>query len=258
MDEKILNKIEKLNPWFYEVDILGHLTTPGIKSSWDSISLRNRASYREKLLVDEFLQRYDVKEKSILDVGCNCGYWGSKYIKRGASSYLGLDGRIQFVMQGELYWSYNKFAEHSYSFRFLTMDVTCRDAWKVVEAKAEEKGLFDLTLCAGILYHVKDYQRLLRYISGVTKEVILIDTRVASEEKEETEPGDLCFNAIPGSLEKTVPSMNNLDITMKALGWRGERLSVKDKVPKGLYGKDDYSKGNRVTILYRRDIDGCE
>ena len=66
------------------------------------------------------------------------------------------------------------------------------------------------------------------------------------------EPGDLHFNAMPGRLDKVVPTVAGLRSCLNELGFDFKILKPKLKTPVGLRGEDDYNLGNRITAVARR------
>jgi hypothetical protein len=240
-------QIEDLHPWYYDVRIGGIKVPPGIGSRQTAAKLRERVRYRTKLLVDEVAERYDFSGKRLLDVASNCGYWSARYARLGATSLLALEGRADYVRQGWLYWRNNQFMEPG-SFEFVQGNVMEKSTWD----EALKRAPFDFTLCCGILYHVPDYETLLRNIGLVTRDAVLVDTRVSQEEELIEEPGGWCFDAIVETRRKRVPSLRRLMQIMDELGFETVRLSTDEPTPKGLKGKDDYSQGRRVALLCTR------
>ena len=241
---KLHQQIETLHPWYYEVEINGIKVTPGIGSKQSPEALRGRVRYRTKLLVDEVAKRYDFSGKRLLDIASNCGYWSARYAELGAISLLAVEGRADYVQQGWLCWRNNQFMEPG-TFEFIHGNVMKRETWDVIR----ERAYFDFTLCLGILYHIPDYEELLRHIASVTREVVLIDTRVSDSEEFIEEPGGWCFDAIIETRTKKVPNLKRLLQLMNELGFQTERLSIDEPTPEGLKGADDYNLGNRVALL---------
>jgi hypothetical protein len=108
---------------------------------------------------------------------------------------------------------------------------------------------FDFSLCCGILYHIADHERLLRRIAAVTKEAVLIDTRVDDSEEIIEEPGGWCFDSIVETRRKRNPSLPRMIELMGELGFRTERLTTDASMPASLRGNEDYSTGRRVALL---------
>jgi 2-polyprenyl-3-methyl-5-hydroxy-6-metoxy-1,4-benzoquinol methylase len=245
-------QIDSLNPWFYELEIGGEPVTPGIDSVVPVEHLVQRHAYRQPFLLDAVLKRYDFTGKRILDVACNCGYWSSQYAGHGAVRFLGVEARPRAVQQGWIYWQHGEFLPEG-AYEFLQGHVMDETVWKAIRAAAP----FDFTLCAGILYHVSNYRALLQNIAAVTREAILVDTRVETVEKPVDEPGDLKFNGVPAAgstaITKTVPRLERLLEHLHQLGFTTERIQPAAKIPDCLCGPDDYNRDARVTILCRRD-----
>lgn len=244
-------QIDALHPWYYEVNIGGITVAPGIGSRQTPNELRGRVAYRTRLLVDEVGKRYDVAGKRLLDIASNCGYWAARYAELGAKSLVAVEGRAAYVAQGRLYWGNNQFVREE-EFEFVHGNVMDTRVWDAVEVK----GPFEFSLCCGILYHIPDYQTLLRHIARVTTEAVLIDTRVADREEVVEEPGGYCFDAIVETGRKKVPNLARLVRVMTELGFKTERLTIAERVPEGLKGPDDYEQGNRVALLAIRSGEG--
>ena len=132
------------------------------------------------------------------------------------------------------------------NFEFLHGNIMISETWSAIR----EKAPFDFSLCCGILYHVPDYEFLLRNIASVTNDVVLIDTRISDNEEFVEEPGGWFFNAIVETRFKKTPVLENVVKLMTELGFRVERLSINEPTPDGLKGPhDDYNEGKRTTLL---------
>jgi len=237
------NQASLLNPWFYPVMLGDYQVIPGIESEYSPEFLSSRIKHRQTLIVDELVSRYNLKGKSVLELACNCGYWSARYAEHGAASVLGVEGRKKYVNQAYVYWHYNQFDA---KYNFIKGNVEDTDTW--LEINRQEP--FDVSICAGILYHVKNYEKIIQWLAEITRDVIVIDTRVGPEdEKVITEPGDHDFNAIKGSYEKRVPNFNKLISLLNDLGFRPEKLMPNFGPTLGLVGNDNYGDGSRVTIL---------
>ena len=251
-------KIDALNPWFYRVKVGDEWTVPGVyppggPTDASTDHLLERQHYRHKLLV-RAPQQHITPPATILDVGCNCGYWASAYamwvraIKGIVPRVIGIDGRETFLLQAKLYYE--------------TSAVPADAIWRVADVnrlsaprlrKALGSSRVDLTLCLGILYHVADPIRLLTDLLAVSNQV-LVDTRVGDGGIEE-EPGARYFNAIDGAKMKSVPK--KADLLKAVAGWGFSSTLIEPptgKLPRHLRGgKDDYDKGRRVTLVLCRE-----
>ncbi len=244
----IAQQANALHPWFYPVQLGGVRVVPGIGSDWNASTLANRVACRQTLLVDQVIDQYDFQDKSLLDLACNCGYWSAHYTQHGVSRVLGVEGRDTFREQAELYWRTGRFLPWGRA-KFITGDVADESIWPTIR----HHGPFDITLCAGILYHVPNYAQILKWATQVTREAIIIDTRVGdAHEPLIDEPGDLCFNAIETSLQKTVPNLDKLVACIRSLGFEPQVLPATFESPPGLQNVDDYNQRRRVAILARR------
>ncbi len=247
-DPAVVARINELHPWFYPVNIDGMTVNPGIGSVCENDWLSNRAMCRATLLVEEVLARVDFRGKSVLDLACNCGFWSSHYALAGASKVLGVEGRQQHVKQAELYWERNGFLARD-KYEFLEGNIADPRAWEAIRSR----GAVDVTLCAGILYHIKNYAEVLGWAAELTREVMIVDTRVQDGLEETiTEPGDLTFNAIAETRDKIVPDRKRLLQTIRDLGFEPEVMPVGFGAQLGVDDVDSYHGGARVTIVARK------
>jgi len=241
-------EIARLGPWFYPVEIGGTRVTPGLGSVCEPEWLENRTRCRRTLLVDGVLERVSFEGQRVLDLACNCGYWSSHYARAGARSVFGMEGRPEHLAQARFYWRLGGFLPREH-WRFELGNVADEDDWTRIRAR----GPFDVTLCAGILYHVPNYAEILAWAAEVTRDTLIVDTRVVDgPEQLVREPGDLRFNAIAATLDKVVPNERRLLAVLRELGFEPEVLPVGFGTELGVSDVDDYAAGARVTVVARK------
>lgn len=247
--KRIEQEIKNLNPWFYKLEVFGVRVKPGTYPSkderdLDTRGLINRQIYRKVLLVDEVTKRFNFAGARILDIGCNCGYWASIYItKYGADSMVGIEGRELPIKQAKLYYSSLGIQDKAV---FICDNIVEYDYAKFGE------GAFDFVLCAGILYHMKDHEELLKKISHINKKGLVIDTRISAQGEEFVEPSDSCFNAIEATRDKKVPRKDDLINILHKLGYEVEIISPRFKTIHGVSGWDDYNANKRICLFCRK------
>lgn len=150
-------RAEKIR-WFQMLDLKGYVTNGQVPycNEYD-------ATHR-------FGVPLDLKNKTVLDVGCNSGYFSFLAERRGAEVtgidpvQDGGDAAKGFLLAKEVYESNVKFHE-------LTLS-------EFVNKYPKEK--FDITFYYGVLYHVTNPLGELQLLSDVTKEYTIIETAIAS------------------------------------------------------------------------------
>jgi len=238
-------RIPDFDPWYYPVQVNGKAVRLGkdSKASHDYLSQWQR--YRDGVLGNKLLNRLNLKDKSLRDYACNCGYWGLRAAERGLKSYVGIEGRQVFIDQGQELWKQNNFTDCDYQF-----------VQGNVADTGVERDLVDISFCIGILYHLPDWQKLLRTVAATTHEAIVVETRMHPNFMQRY-PGDLKFNRIEaaGVEELRMPDYNEIVGILNEFGWKNVETLVNENKPGPLVTSGEWFNhgfAGRVAILARR------
>lgn len=158
--EEISAELKRLEPWFHRIDLGGGLFTKTESVMGEPVDhpLDNWRTIQKLLPLD-------LSDKTLLDVGCNAGFYAFEAKRRGARRVLGVDGQRQHVRQG------------LFVRKVLGLDVEFRRL-NVYELNARTAGRFDITLALGLLYHLKHPILALENLYQVTKELLVIETAI--------------------------------------------------------------------------------
>jgi tRNA (mo5U34)-methyltransferase len=110
----------------------------------------------------------DLKAATMLDVGCNAGFFSILAKLRGAGRILGIEFFNMFFEQAE------------YIRKIWQMDIEYRlmDAHDI--GKIDEQ--FDLVMFAGILYHLKNPLQVLEDIGQRCRDAVVVETEIIPED----------------------------------------------------------------------------
>ena len=113
-----------------------------------------------------------ISGKSVLDVGCNDGWYSFQAAAAGANA-VGVEGRPDAVERA------NALREHyqTENARFVLGNV--EDATSV-------SGSYDATLCYGLLYHLADPITVMRRLGAVTSRLICVQTFIHALDRSPT------------------------------------------------------------------------
>lgn len=166
-EQEIREGLDRLKPFHHRVDLPHGLTT------YDEDEARRPIEFtRVSNLVEHAFPPLleacggSLEGKRVLDVACNCGGFSIEATKHGCDSVLGVDIVDHYVEQA----TFLKNALGLDNAEFQTLDVE--------DITEENIGLFDVTFCFGLLYHLENPVLSMRKIAEVTKEYMLIDTEV--------------------------------------------------------------------------------
>jgi len=130
--EEIRSKVDALGPWFHNLDLHGVPTAPQhFLGDYPSIKWRHFADVVPKSL----------KGKTVLDIGCNAGFYAMEMKRRGADRVLGLDSRDEYLAQA-------RFAADVNGLEVEFRNLSVYDVGKLGER-------FDLVIFMGVLYHLR-------------------------------------------------------------------------------------------------------
>lgn len=130
--ELVRERVAELGPWFQNMDLMGVKTAPDhFLGDYPAVKWR-RFSYA----IPE-----DMRGKTVLDIGCNAGFYSMEMMKRGAKSVLGIDTDKDYLSQA-------RFASSvlGYDIKFKQMSVY--DVARLGQS-------FDVVLFMGVLYHLR-------------------------------------------------------------------------------------------------------
>lgn len=157
--QKIPKELQGLAPFFHDIDLSnGFNTAPEIYRMRDAINL----------FFPPFLKLFggSLKNLRILDVGCNCGGFSFEASKYDPKEIVGIDADKKNIQQANAIKKYLQ----TKNVKFLKLTAE--------EINGKNLGKFDITILAGILYHLEDPIGVMKKISEVTTSTLLIDSHV--------------------------------------------------------------------------------
>jgi tRNA (mo5U34)-methyltransferase len=131
-EAQLRQRIEELGPWFHNMELHGVWTAPDhFLGNYPEVKF---ASFRDAL-------PEDLSGKSVLDIGCNAGFYSFEMKRRGAARVLGVDTDPGYLRQAR------------FAAEVLGMDVEFRQlaVWQIAELGEK----FDLVIFMGVLYHLR-------------------------------------------------------------------------------------------------------
>ncbi len=158
--EEIVAELRRLEPWFHAIDL------------GDGISTKIRSVMGEPVdhphgpwqAIKKCLPK-DLSGKSVLDVGCNAGFYSFEAKRRGAAQVLGVDGQRHHIRQAV------------FVRKVLGLDLEFR-RMNVYELDQRSMGQFHITLALGLIYHLKHLVLALENLYNVTQETLIIETAI--------------------------------------------------------------------------------
>jgi tRNA (mo5U34)-methyltransferase len=130
--EEIKKRVSELGNWFHNIDLDGVETAPNhFLGDYPSIKWRRF----EATIPD------DLSGRTVLDIGCNGGFYSLEMKKRGASRVVGIDSDPTYLEQA-------RFAARATG---AEIDFRQLDVYDVAVLKEK----FDIVLFMGVLYHLR-------------------------------------------------------------------------------------------------------
>jgi tRNA (mo5U34)-methyltransferase len=161
-DPAVRAQIDGLGTWFHNIDIAG---TPTKVRSFAGEPVSYPRQLWNRTIKPVFPE---VRGKSVLDIGCNAGFFSIESKRMGASRVVGVD-----VSQGT---PDDFIAQAEYAADKLGLDIEYRrqDFMTLNEQ-------FDVVIFLGVMYHLDDPVRGLRHAGALANECIVVETAAVAE-----------------------------------------------------------------------------
>ena len=131
-EKQLAERIRELGPWFHNMRLRGVETAPEhFLGDYPQVKFER---FREALPAD-------MTGRSVLDIGCNGGFYSLEMKRRGAARVLGIDTDTGYLQQ----------ARFAAEVTGLDVDFQQMAVWDI--AQLGEK--FDLVIFMGVLYHLR-------------------------------------------------------------------------------------------------------
>jgi tRNA (mo5U34)-methyltransferase len=132
MRERIRQRVEELSPWFHNLDLGGVWTAPEHSlGDYPAVKWRRFAHALPA----------DLRGWSVLDIGCNAGFYAMEMKRRGADRVLGIDTDERYLAQAR------------FAAQVQRLEIEFRRLSVYDVASLGER--FDLVLFLGVLYHLR-------------------------------------------------------------------------------------------------------
>jgi tRNA (mo5U34)-methyltransferase len=130
--EAIRQRIAELGPWFHNLDLCGVSTAP-------NHFLGDYPAFKWQRFAHAIPS--DLRGMTVLDVGCNAGFYSIEMKRRGADRVVGIDSDPAYLAQAQFAAGIN-----GVEIEFHELDV-----YSVRELREQ----FDIVLFMGVLYHLR-------------------------------------------------------------------------------------------------------
>src|SRR5690349_52043 len=130
--ETVAREIAGLGEWFHNIDIHGVATAPNhFLGDFPNVKWKH---------IEKVIPK-DLTGATVLDIGCNGGFYSIQMKKRGASRVLGIDVDERYLNQGR------------YAAKSLGLDIEFerRSVYEVADLQEQ----FDFVIFMGVLYHLR-------------------------------------------------------------------------------------------------------
>lgn len=132
MTDQIQQRISELGPWFHNINLCGVPTAPNhFLGDYPSCKW---VHFRDSIPAD-------LTGKTVLDIGCNGGFYSIEMKRRGASRVVSIDSEPFYLKQAR------------FAAEVAGVDIAFREMDVYDVASLGEK--FDLVLFMGVLYHLR-------------------------------------------------------------------------------------------------------
>lgn len=130
--EQLQEEIDKLGKWFHNIDLQGVRTAPDhFLGDYPNVKFQRFAHAIPK----------DLNGKTVLDIGCNGGFYSIEMKKRGADRVVGIDSDNKYLAQAR------------FAAELMGMEIEFHNMSVYDVGSLKEK--FDVVIFMGVLYHLR-------------------------------------------------------------------------------------------------------
>ncbi|MDX1500784.1 MAG: methyltransferase domain-containing protein [Thermoanaerobaculia bacterium] len=164
--EEIRDGIARLGPFFHNVELPYGLRTWDPETAQRPLE-RVRVADLRSLVWPLVLERFGGFENlRVLDVACNAGGFSVEAARSGAAEVVGIDIVDRYLEQARFLQS------------ALDLDQVSFRKMRIEELSPDREGTFDVVFCFDVLYHLENPILALRSLTGVTRGLLVLETRV--------------------------------------------------------------------------------
>jgi 2-polyprenyl-3-methyl-5-hydroxy-6-metoxy-1,4-benzoquinol methylase len=166
--EQLVERVWKLAPWMVPFQLRPGIATIDLDAAEGRQNVANYL-FRRDLIGDTVAEALgdDLASSTILDLGCNSGYFSLDLAARGARQVDGLDPRAENIARAQFVQEHYQPANTSFG---------------VGDADTPAPGAqWDVVLNLGVLYHVLDPFHLMRRTYELCRRFAIVDTVVHRE-----------------------------------------------------------------------------
>ncbi len=152
--EEIQKNVIRLGKWFHNIDLLGVKTAPDhFLGDYPKVKFQGFAH-----AIPE-----DLRGKTVLDIGCNAGFYSIEMKRRGAERVLAIDSDERYLAQAR------------YAAEVLKVDIQFKNMSVYDVASLGEK--FDIVIFMGVFYHLRHPLLALDLLyESVVKDVLIFQS----------------------------------------------------------------------------------
>jgi tRNA (mo5U34)-methyltransferase len=173
-DIDVARRIAELGEWFHNIDLRGHRTAP-------HHFLGDYPAVKWQRFADAIPA--DLRGRSVLDIGCNGGFYSIEMKRRGADRVVGIDSDDRYLKQ----------AQFAADVSGVTIEFHEMSVYDV--ARLGER--FDVVLFMGVLYHLRHPLLALDLLhEHVTRDLLVFQSMLRGSDRVPTLDPDYPFSAV--------------------------------------------------------------
>jgi tRNA (mo5U34)-methyltransferase len=151
--------ISRLGPWYHDVEL-----TPGVSTNpANKQYMANRWGFLKPFVPD------DLTGKSVLDIGCNAGFFSFEMKKRNAARVVGVDTMLHVLAQA-------RFLSHWFKQPIELRELSVYDI--------ESLGQFDFVVFIGVLYHLRHPLYALDKVASICRDTTYLQSLLRGDARD--------------------------------------------------------------------------